>query len=144
LPDPSLVDLHGTPTLLMHGDLLCSDDQAYQGFRRKIRDPLHIKDFLGQSLRQRLDQARNYRLKSGEAKSLKSESIMDVNQQTVESYLIEHGAERLIHGHTHRPADHHIELQGKRCDRHVLAQWQLDHGELICLTPDGLHRERVD
>lgn len=144
LQDPSLVDLYGTPTLLMHGDLLCSDDQAYQSFRRGIRDPVYIKDFLSQSIQKRLEQARNYRLKSGEAKSLKPESIMDVNQRTVETYLIEHGAERLIHGHTHRPADHRIELQGKRLYRHVLAQWHPDHGELLCVTPDGLHRERIE
>ncbi|MEW8507493.1 MAG: UDP-2,3-diacylglucosamine diphosphatase [Candidatus Thiodiazotropha sp.] len=142
LRDPTLVDLYGTPTLLMHGDLLCSDDEAYQQFRREIRNPDSIKGFLSHSIAQRMVLAQRYRAESGEAKSLKPESIMDVNRETVESYIIEQGAERLIHGHTHRPADHRIELDGKPVYRHVLAEWHQDHGELLCVTPRGFDRER--
>ncbi|MBT2968713.1 MAG: UDP-2,3-diacylglucosamine diphosphatase [gamma proteobacterium symbiont of Ctena orbiculata] len=142
LQDPTLVDLYGTPTLLMHGDLLCSDDVAYQQFRREIREPENVKVFLSHSLAQRLALAQSYREKSGEAKSLKPESIMDVNQETVKSYLIEYGAERLIHGHTHRPADHRIELRTKPVQRHVLAEWRQHQAESLCVTPEGVSRER--
>ena len=144
LRDPCLVDLFGTPTLLMHGDLLCSDDLGYQSFRQEIRNPAYIKEFLSQSMQQRLALAQSYRARSGDAKSLKPESIMDVNQQSVESYLTDHGAERLIHGHTHRPADHRFELRGRPCERHVLAEWHGDHGELLCFTSDGFHREKIN
>ncbi|MES9993766.1 MAG: UDP-2,3-diacylglucosamine diphosphatase [Candidatus Thiodiazotropha sp.] len=142
LPDPTLVDLYGTPTLLMHGDLLCSDDEAYQQFRQEIRDPESVRGFLSQSIVQRLALAQHYREQSGEAKSLKPESIMDVNQKTVESYLIDYAAQRLIHGHTHRPADHKVSLNAKTLSRHVLAEWHQDHSELLCVTPEGISRER--
>ena len=141
MQDPTLVDLYGSPTLLMHGDLLCTDDQAYMEFRCEIRDPDNIKHLLSQSIQQRLSLASTYRAKSGEAKSQKPESIMDVNRNTVASYLVEYQAERLIHGHTHRPADHIIELAGKSHDRHVLAEWHHDHGEMLCVTPEGIRRE---
>ncbi|MCU7847095.1 MAG: UDP-2,3-diacylglucosamine diphosphatase [Candidatus Thiodiazotropha sp. (ex Lucinoma kastoroae)] len=143
LKDPTLIDLYGMPTLLMHGDLLCTDDQAYLDFRRKIRHPTHVDQFLSQPIKRRIAMAMAYRAKSGEAKSLKPESIMDVNQQAVEAYLLEHGAEHLIHGHTHRPADHTFHIAGKTHCRHVLAEWHRNHAELICVTPDGFSREPV-
>jgi UDP-2,3-diacylglucosamine hydrolase len=142
LQDPTLVDLYGEPTLLMHGDLLCTDDLDYMKFRREVRDPGRITQLLSQSIQQRLALARHYRARSGEAKSLKPESIMDVNAQTVKSYLTEQGADHLIHGHTHRPADHLIEIAGRRHYRHVLGEWHHDHGEIICVTPEGFQRER--
>ncbi|MEW8030104.1 MAG: UDP-2,3-diacylglucosamine diphosphatase [Candidatus Thiodiazotropha sp.] len=141
LQDPTLVVLYGKSTLLMHGDLLCTDDQAYMKFRREVRDPGNIKRLLSQSIQQRMELAKTYRAKSGEAKSLKPESIMDVNRETVASYLVEYQAEHLIHGHTHRPADHVIDLKNRRHYRHVLAEWHHDHGELVCVTPDGFRRE---
>jgi UDP-2,3-diacylglucosamine hydrolase len=141
LQDPTLVDLYGKSTLLMHGDLLCTDDHAYMTFRRKMRDPENINQLLSQPIQQRLDLAKHYRAMSGEAKSLKSESIMDVNPDTVTSYLVEYQAEHLIHGHTHRPADHIIEIADKHHSRHVLAEWHHNRVELICVTPEGFHRE---
>jgi UDP-2,3-diacylglucosamine hydrolase len=141
LQDPTLVDLYGEPTLLMHGDLLCTDDLDYMSFRREVRDPGRIEQLLSQSIQQRLALAQSYRAKSGEAKSQKPDSIMDVNAQTVATYLVEQGADHLIHGHTHRPADHLIEITGRRHYRHVLGEWHGDHGELICVTPEGFQRE---
>jgi UDP-2,3-diacylglucosamine hydrolase len=141
LQDPTLLDLYGEPTLLMHGDLLCSDDLAYMAFRREIRDPDNIKQLLSQSIQQRLALAQHYRARSGEAKSLKAESIMDVNQDTVASYLVEYEAKHLIHGHTHRPAEHIIDVSDKRRYRHVLAEWHHQYGELLCVTPKGFSRE---
>ncbi|MCU7905932.1 MAG: UDP-2,3-diacylglucosamine diphosphatase [Candidatus Thiodiazotropha sp. (ex Epidulcina cf. delphinae)] len=144
LTDPTLIDLYGTPTLLMHGDLLCTDDQAYLTFRREIRHPAFVQRFLAQPIQQRIALAKAYRVRSGEANSLKSEAIMDVNQQAVERYLIEHQAERLIHGHTHRAADHPFSLAERAVSRHVLAQWQGKRAEIISVTPKGLRREAVN
>jgi UDP-2,3-diacylglucosamine hydrolase len=143
LPDPTLVRFAGEPTLLMHGDLLCTDDVAYQRFRRRIRNPLVKRSFLWRSLKARRAVAANYRRKSGAATAEKRPEIMDVNQETVESYLRRYGASRLIHGHTHRPADHVIELDGRPVQRSVLAEWHPNQGEVLVHGHEGWHREPV-
>ena len=143
LKDPSVVDLGGTPTLLMHGDLLCTDDVAYQRFRRKARNPFFQRLFLLKGLERRRAIAADYRRKSGEATSLKPEAIMDVNQAAVEAALRKHGVTRLIHGHTHRPADHRFELDGQRVERIVLSEWHQDRGEVLCCADGKLRREPV-
>jgi UDP-2,3-diacylglucosamine hydrolase len=142
LTDPTVLNLFGTTTLLMHGDLLCTDDQAYQAFRQQVRSTSFIEQFTAMPLETRRSEARSYREKSGEANAAKSEEIMDVNQEAVESYLREHAAERLIHGHTHRPADHRITVDGKEKSRHVLGDWHGDHAEIISLNDAGIVRER--
>jgi UDP-2,3-diacylglucosamine hydrolase len=144
LKDPTLVDFAGVPTLLMHGDLLCTDDVPYQKFRRRIRNPIVIRLALWKSLEKRRAIAAGYRQKSGAAMALKAESIMDVNQQTVEDYTRRFGAERLIHGHTHRPADHSFELGGRTLIRSVLAEWHEDRGEVIVCSKTGWRRDIVE
>jgi UDP-2,3-diacylglucosamine hydrolase len=141
LPDPTCVDLYGTPTLLMHGDLLCTDDEAYQAFRRQLRQPDFTQRFLAMTLDQRRAQARHYREQSGEANSLKPGAIMDVNQQTVASYMGKHTARRLIHGHTHRPSAHSFTLDGEAAHRYVLGEWHADGAEIISVTPSRLSLE---
>ncbi len=143
LRDPTRVALNGEPVLLMHGDLLCTDDLAYQRFRRRIRNPLVRRLFLWKSLDRRRAMAANYRRKSGAATAEKPAEIMDVNEQTVARYLRRFQANRLIHGHTHRPAEHHMAVDGRQTHRSVLAQWHEDRGELLVHTPDAWHRESV-
>lgn len=142
LSDPCTLDLFGTPTLLMHGDLLCSDDAAYQAFRRQVRQADFIRQFLALPLEMRRRRAQEYRQKSGEANSLKGESIMDVNAQAVAEQMRNHAVHRLIHGHTHRPADHAFLLDGVSAARHVLGEWRGDGAEIVSVTPAGLRRER--
>jgi UDP-2,3-diacylglucosamine hydrolase len=110
LKDPTLINLGGTPTLLMHGDLLCTDDVAYQRFRLRMRNPLIQQLFLWKSIAGRRAIAAEYRRKSGAATATKTETIMDVNADTVAAYLNRYGATTLVHGHTHRPADHRLDL----------------------------------
>jgi UDP-2,3-diacylglucosamine hydrolase len=141
LRDPATIDLDGTLTLLMHGDLLCTDDVAYQRFRRRMRNPLLQRIFLWKSLASRRAVAADYRSKSGAATAAKSEQIMDVNDQTVRTYLRRHGARTLIHGHTHRPADHRLTLDGREVARLVLAEWHPDHGEVLVYADGGFRRE---
>jgi UDP-2,3-diacylglucosamine hydrolase len=141
LHDPSLLDLYGVPTLLMHGDLLCTDDEAYQNFRRQVRQDDFARRFLALNLEERRSQAQAYRAQSGEANSLKAEAIMDVNPYTVTAYLRDHGARRLIHGHTHRPAAHSFTLDGEAARRYVLGEWHADSAEIISVTPGGLRQE---
>ena len=141
LDDPTRIDLAGTATLLMHGDLLCSDDRAYQEARRRLRNPAFIRDFLARPIPERLALAREYRQRSGEATSLAPAEIMDVNQETLEQALRDHGARRLIHGHTHRPAEHRFPLDGRPAERWVLPEWHRHQGGYLrcrggCLTAE--------
>ena len=143
LKDPTLVDLEGTPTLLMHGDLLCTDDVPYQKFRRRIRNPIVTRLVLWKPLKKRRAIAAGYRRKSGEAMAAKTEDIMDVNQGTVVDYMRRYDAERLIHGHTHRPADHRLQLDDRSVTRSVLAEWHQDRGELLVCSEGNWRRESI-
>jgi UDP-2,3-diacylglucosamine hydrolase len=143
LPDPVVRDLHGEPTLLMHGDLLCSDDLAYLRFRRRMRSPWRRGAFLLLPLTLRRRIAARYRRRSGAATAAKPAAIMDVNPATVADYLTRHRVRRLIHGHTHRPGRHVLDLASGAAERWVLADWQPDRGQALCCTPAGLDPEPV-
>ena len=123
LKDPSLVPIDGRPTLLMHGDSLCTDDVAYMAFRRKVRHPatLALLRVLPLPLSRRIFIAG--RKKSERSKQTKSLAIMDVNGGAVADILRAHGRPRLIHGHTHRPARHEHLVDGQACERWVLPDW---------------------
>ncbi len=123
LDDPVMIDLHGTPTLLTHGDALCTDDADYQRFRAYARDPANQARFLAQSLTERHEQMRGMRAQSVASKQQKSETIMDVAPAAVEELLRRHAYPRLIHGHTHRPARHTHVVDGHTCERWVLNDW---------------------
>ncbi|WP_299232459.1 UDP-2,3-diacylglucosamine diphosphatase [uncultured Halomonas sp.] len=124
LADPTLVTLGGTPVLLMHGDSLCTRDEAYQAFRAQARDPLWQKQVLSMPIQERITLARKLRDQSGEANSNKAEDIMDVTQDEVIRIMAEQGVTTLIHGHTHRPAEHELEVDGQPARRIVLGDWQ--------------------
>ncbi len=143
LKDPTVVRLYGEPTLLMHGDLLCSDDIAYQRFRRRVRNPVVRQLFLWKRLARRRAIAADYRQRSGQAMAEKPETIMDVNPDRVRRFMTEHGVRRLIHGHTHRPADHALVLDRQPAERIVLAQWRGDCGEVLSVSPAGARRETL-
>lgn len=130
--DPVVVDLYGTPTLLTHGDTLCTDDLDYQRFRRRVRHPavLALLKRLPQGLRRRL--ARRARAGSETAKAGKAAEIMDVNEAAVARMLHEHGVARLIHGHTHRPGEHRLVVDGRVCTRWVLPDWYARWGYVAC------------
>lgn len=132
LADPVVIDLHGTRTLLMHGDTLCTDDVDYQKFRAYARDPRNQAAFLGQPVAARREQMLGMRAKSEAAKGAKAESIMDVSPAAVEAALREHHVVRLIHGHTHRPARHTHIVDGMERERWVLTDWYRCGGYLQC------------
>ena len=123
LDDPCLINLHGTPTLLSHGDSLCTDDLPYQAFRRQVRHPVWQAQFLALPVAERIAQAETARRQSEAAQQEKSAAIMDVNLDAVHALLRAHGYPRLIHGHTHRPARHSFELDNHACERWVLPDW---------------------
>ena len=142
MADPVLLDLHGTRTLVMHGDTLCTDDVEYQKFRLYARDPENQRRFLSQPLAARRAQMLGMRADSEKHKQGASAEIMDVAQATVEQVLREHGYPRLIHGHTHRPARHVHTVDGHRCERWVLNDWYQRGGYLHCDT-SGCKAERI-
>jgi len=132
LDDPVLVQLDGTPTLLTHGDALCTDDADYQRFRAYARDAANQARFLAQPLAARREQMLGMRAQSEASKQQKSETIMDVAPAAVEDLLRRHGYPRLIHGHTHRPARHTHVVDGHTCERWVLNDWYERGGYLRC------------
>jgi len=119
LADPSVIDLYGEPTLLMHGDSLCTADTGYQAFRLQARSSAWQSDILGRPLVERRKLASQLRHLSVEANSNKAEDIMDVTQAEVDRVMSEHGVGQFIHGHTHRPMRHE-EAHGGRW---VLGDW---------------------
>lgn len=123
LDDGATIDLDGTPTLLMHGDTLCTDDAAYLAFRKQVRNPEWQRQFLSQPLAARRAFAQRARDASREHTAQAAMAIMDVNQHAVEAALREAGVARMIHGHTHRPAIHDFELDGAPAQRIVLGDW---------------------
>jgi UDP-2,3-diacylglucosamine hydrolase len=132
LDDPTLVDLYGTPTLLMHGDTLCTDDVEYQKFRVYAHNPQNQARFLAQPLAARRTELEALRAKSENAKQGKAAEIMDVNTAAVEHALRDAGYPRLIHGHTHRRARHVHAVDGRECERWVLGDWYENGSYLRC------------
>jgi UDP-2,3-diacylglucosamine hydrolase len=124
LPDVLLVKLYGTPTLLLHGDTLCTDDTEYQLFRQQSRKPEWQARILALSVEERLQLARSARDASISHTGSISADIMDVNETAVRDAFREYGVKRMIHGHTHRPAVHKHALEdGGEAERIVLSDW---------------------
>lgn len=124
LPDACVIDLYGTPTLLMHGDTLCIDDAPYQAFRTLCRSAEWQRQFMSRPITEREAFAKQARQESQRYTTTASNaSIMDVNPSAVIDAMRSAGVRRLIHGHTHRPATHALEIDGKPGERIVLADW---------------------
>jgi UDP-2,3-diacylglucosamine hydrolase len=144
LGDYHVIDLFGVRTLLTHGDLLCSDDLAYQAFRQKSRSQQWQQNVLSKPLWLRLLAARWYRLRSFWHKRKKTDEIMDVNPQTVTESLLRFQCLRLIHGHTHRPAIHDLIVNGQPAQRFVLADWKADSGQYLRWNQQGYQMIALD
>jgi UDP-2,3-diacylglucosamine hydrolase len=123
LADPTVIELSGDRVLLMHGDTLCTDDVEYQKFRALVRDPAWQRTFLAKPLAGRRAFAAQARGESRKHTASAKPEIMDVNQSAVEAAMRAHGVRRLIHGHTHRPATHYFDMDGRKAERIVLGDW---------------------
>jgi len=143
LADPTCLDLYGTPTLLTHGDALCTGDTAYQQFRATVRSSDWRTRFLAWPLTERKAQIERLRQQSEESKQQKSMAIMDANEEAIKDLLRRHGYPRLIHGHTHRPARHLHHLDGHTAERWVLGDWDTRPNALRA-DPQGVHWEALD
>jgi UDP-2,3-diacylglucosamine hydrolase len=141
LADPTLIELYGQRVLLMHGDTLCTDDVAYQKFRAQTRTTDWKNTTLAQPYEARQELARSIRTQSDSEKSQKAEEIMDVTEATVEEVFRQYHYPLMIHGHTHRPATHQLLIDGRACERWVLADW---HGRGECLEASNSGLQRIE
>lgn len=137
IPDPTLIDLYGEQTLLMHGDTLCTDDTAYQTARAKFTSESFKFSVMKKPLWLRKLMAKYYRWKSRRHQKIIDIEITDVNQQAVIDVMRKYNVKHLIHGHTHRPAIHLIHDAGVSRKRTVLSDWH-NHGHMLICFADGV------
>jgi UDP-2,3-diacylglucosamine hydrolase len=136
LTDPSLVELAGEQVLLMHGDSLCTQDQAYMRMRRWLRNPLSLFILRNLPLTTRHKLARKLRNESRAQTRMKASDIVDVTLAEVPRIMAAHGVHTLIHGHTHRPATHQLQVNGSPARRIVLGDWDQQGWALQIDGPD--------
>jgi UDP-2,3-diacylglucosamine hydrolase len=139
LEDATVVDLYGRRTVLLHGDTLCTDDTAYQDFRKQVRDPRWQAAAMARPLAERVEMARRMREQSEDAKQGKPLAIMDVNADAVCAAFTAAGVDQMIHGHTHRPARHVHNVGGRQCVRWVLPDWY-ETGGYLEATPEEVRQ----
>lgn len=137
LEDGAIRSIQGRPTLLMHGDALCTDDVAYQAVRQQVRQPAWAAQVLAMPLDARRAFAAKAREDSRAHTGSTMESIMDVNASAVAEAMRKAGVTRLIHGHTHRPAIHRFELDGQPAERVVLGDWY-EQGSVLRISPENI------
>ena len=142
LGDYERVTLFGQPVLLTHGDLLCTDDTRYMTLRAELRSADWQREFLGKPLDERRQIASDLRQLSTTEIAQKSDYIMDVNQAAVERTMREHDVTLLLHGHTHRPAVHRFDLDGREAARIVLGAWYHDPS-IVRWSTAGFAVERI-
>lgn len=126
LADPTQARIGGQTVLLAHGDAWCTQDVEYMQFRAQVRNPMFQLGFLGQPLAERRAFVRSARMASQTATQAKSMDIMDVTPAEVDAALRASGVDALIHGHTHRPAEHRHDIDGRAVTRWVLPDWDFD------------------
>ncbi len=139
LQDPTPLRLHGRTVVLSHGDALCTDDQIYQQWRKTCRQPAWQEAFLARTLTERQALGRQARDASEAGKRERGDALMDVNADAVEQLMHESNCAWLIHGHTHRPGEHHWIAQGQPMRRTVLPDWdaQLNRGAFLRINAQG-------
>ncbi len=139
LPDETVIDLYGTPTLLLHGDSLCTDDVAHQTFREQmVNNRQWCDQFLAQTIEQRIEMANMARSQSQQHKSSISMEIMDVNKQAVLDAFAHFNVQNMIHGHTHRQQVHSYNVADTQLTRTVLGDWGKTES-ILRVTGSGAH-----
>jgi len=143
LGDPSVVELGGERVLLMHGDSLCTRDEGYMRLRRLLRNPLSLFILRHLPLSTRRKLARKLRNESRVQTRMKASDIIDVTPELIPRVLAEHGVRTLIHGHTHRPATHELEVDGRPARRIVLGDWD-QQGWALQVDESGFQQAPFD
>ncbi|PSV39489.1 MULTISPECIES: UDP-2,3-diacylglucosamine diphosphatase [unclassified Photobacterium] len=140
LPEHCIVELYGKPTLILHGDTLCIEDEAYQRYRKKVHNKFIQWLFFRIPLSRRIKIGEKFRSNSSKNNQMKSQSIMDVTQSEVVRLMQAFHVDQMIHGHTHRPDIHSLTIDNKPASRIVLGDWY-EHGSVLVVTPDGYQLE---
>ncbi|WP_313450170.1 UDP-2,3-diacylglucosamine diphosphatase [Stutzerimonas kunmingensis] len=143
LGDPSVVEFGGERVLLMHGDSLCTRDEGYMRLRRLLRNPLSLFILRHLPLSTRRKLARKLRNESRAQTRMKASDIIDVTPELIPRVLAEHGVRTLIHGHTHRPATHELEVDGRPAQRIVLGDWD-QQGWALQVDESGFQQAPFD
>ncbi len=141
LPEQNLLHLHGNAILICHGDEMCSDDTAYQHYRRIIRNTWITRLLLSlpQSVRRRIadrlrEASRKRKLRYG-----RHSPQTDVSEAGIRSALKRFPeTEIIIHGHTHRPARHEHRFGNRTIQRFVLPDWYGTQGGYISVSGQGI------
>jgi len=145
LADGTVIDLYGRRVLLMHGDLLCTDDHAYQRLRRIVRNPAVQFVMRRLTLRQRQRLAERMRAGSKEhiaSMDIAAPEIMDVNEDEVRRTFARFGVDCIIHGHTHRPEVHEMQIDGHEAVRIVLGDWY-EQGSVLRWNQQGFELAKL-
>jgi UDP-2,3-diacylglucosamine hydrolase len=138
LHDTAVTNISGEATLLMHGDLLVTDDTDYQRDRVFLRSNEFSNDFLNKPLSERKSIASSLRQKSTETKSGLAQSVMDVVETAVEEQMRQHNCWQLVHGHTHIQGEHDMRMDGRPGKRYVLGEWTESQGPYLLDQGNGL------
>jgi len=138
LPENTVIQLYGEPVLLTHGDLLCTDDTEYMAFREQVRNPAWQTHFLSLPMDQRIEMAKQARDVSQHSTKEKSMEIMDANLASVKNTMNSHSVNKMIHGHTHRPAIHDFKLGDNQAHRIVLGDWK-EKASFLTVSKTGYH-----
>ncbi|MGI9232819.1 MAG: UDP-2,3-diacylglucosamine diphosphatase [Woeseiaceae bacterium] len=142
LDDPEYIELHGDKVMLSHGDALCIDDTQYQQVRLMTRNPEWQAMMRAKPLHERLAFAENARQQSQDYNDTVGDDIMDVNQDAVVGTFRKRDIDILLHGHTHRPAIHDVDLKGRTGRRIVLGDW-FEQGSVVRWDEHGPRLESL-
>jgi UDP-2,3-diacylglucosamine hydrolase len=142
IEDGTVLTLHGVTVLLMHGDALCTDDVSYQRLRRIVRHPLTQWIFRHLGLERRQAIAGRIRAGSRQHVGASAPRIMDVNGAAVAEAFRRSGAQVMVHGHTHRPAIHELDVDGGAARRVVLGDWYTQ-GSVLEWGPQGFELRSI-
>lgn len=138
LEDETVIDLHGTPTLLLHGDSMCTDDLPHMQFREQmVTNKAWQQQFLSLPIEQRIEQAKLARMESNKYKTTVSDEIMDVTESAVIATFEKHDVQQMIHGHTHRQNVHQYQFSSQTHTRYVLGDWH-DTSSVMTASVEGL------
>ncbi|MEL7560726.1 UDP-2,3-diacylglucosamine diphosphatase [Stutzerimonas chloritidismutans] len=143
LVDPYIAQLGGERVLLTHGDSLCTRDEGYMRLRRWLRNPVSLFILHNLSLAKRQKLAQKLRSSSKEETRMKASDIVDVTPDEVIKIMQRHKVRTLIHGHTHRPATHSMQIDGQAAMRIVLGDWDRQ-GWALQVDEAGLHQSPFD
>lgn len=132
LRDPVVAQFDAERVLLTHGDALCTDDHAYQELRTVVRDPAWQRRYLALPRAHRELLADEVRAGSRRHTARTVPYIMDVNAAAVAAAFRAAQVRRMIHGHTHRPGVHQLEVDGAPAQRIVLGAWYEQGSYLVC------------